>query len=162
MQVAGIQILGLVHTEMIYLLLAVKLAIFSASECQIDKSRPWDAGIYSFGTETVYPPDPLVLGVIGQQSNVSVRNDTQVLYRVREQNGCKEFIPKISEECKYYDDCCSDIIRIKEKLAPGTYSCKSTILQGLSNLYSLLVMPSSFVVVASSLHFKFVNYKTQI
>lgn len=45
--------------------------------------------------------------------------------------GCRLFVPQISEECKYYGDCCADPMRVRERLEPGTFSCiPSPILDG--------------------------------
>jgi len=36
---------------------------------------------------------------------------------------CTEFKALRYEECKYYGSCCSDPIRLREKLKPGTFTC---------------------------------------
>ena len=71
-------------------------------------------------------PSDLYLGLYrNEKTNLTLT----VFQRDNFQYGCVQFpsAPNhegLSEECKYYGDCCRDPMRIREKLEPGTFSCQ--------------------------------------
>ena len=77
------------------------------------------------GSFPVATPSDLYLGLY---SDSSTKNLT-VFQRDNFQHSCVEFPSPntrgLSEECKYYGDCCTDPMRIREKLEPGTFSCQT-------------------------------------
>ena len=37
--------------------------------------------------------------------------------------GCESISSSEMEACKYYGHCCFDVVRMRERLEPGTYNC---------------------------------------
>ena len=37
--------------------------------------------------------------------------------------GCESILASEMEACKYYGHCCFDVVRMRERLEPGTYNC---------------------------------------
>ena len=86
--------------------------------------------------ERVTTPSSLYIGLYSGQERL------QVITRDNYQHNCVKF-PKapnnkgLSEECKYYGDCCKDPMRIREKLESGTFSCQSLPSLGMLRLKSV-------------------------
>ena len=71
-------------------------------------------------------PSDLYLGLFSEENT---NQNFTVFKRDNFQHSCVTFpsAPNhegLSEECKYYGDCCKDPMRIREKLEPGTFACE--------------------------------------
>ena len=82
--------------------------------------------IFTVRSQLDITPSDLYLGLYSREN---INQSLTVFKRDNYQHGCVEFpsapnIEGLSEECKYYGDCCKDPMRIREKLEPGTFSCE--------------------------------------
>ena len=93
-----------------------------------------------YGSNDPATPSDLYLGLYGKDIN----NKTFTVFkRDNFQYGCTKFptapnTEGLPENCKYYGDCCTDPMRIREKLEPGTFSCQT--LPSLGKLCSYIVI----------------------
>ena len=77
---------------------------------------------------TFASPEKLYLGLF---SGLHLNQTLTIFERDSYQDNCTIPFEDVQEECKYYGDCCTDPMRIREKLEPGTFSCRHLPSLGL-------------------------------
>lgn len=79
-----------------------------------------------------------------------------ITYTVSGANCDSLHITSQTEECKYYGECCGDVVRVRERLEPGTFQCMDVgLTTGKENI---LLFNFSKLLKFVKLSYKFIKH----